>query len=67
MGWAGGSDLFDYVIMQGKKFIPEKINRKKFLKAMIEAFESHDWDTLDECLGLDDAYDEVYNELYPED
>lgn len=67
MGWARGSDLFEAVIKATKKQVKSKKKRKKIYRPIIDAFEEHDWDTLDECEGLDKAYDEIIAEKYPDD
>ena len=38
--------------------------RKNIYIPIIEKFEDCDWDTQDECLGIDPVYDLLYNELY---
>lgn len=65
MGWASGSILFAEVIDVLQKAIPDKEARKVALTHLIDCFEEADWDTLDECLGQDPVYDEIYNERYP--
>lgn len=67
MGWAGGSEVFSGIIAAVKREVAEKEVRKRIYQPIIEAFEDSDWDTQDECLGEDDAYDELYNEKYPPD
>ena len=66
MGWASGSDLFSSVIKVLKKNVPSVKRRKEMYRKLIAAFKEHDWDTLEECLGEDRAYDAVYHELYPD-
>jgi hypothetical protein len=65
MGWASGSYLFDKVIEAAQEYMPDFKIRKKFYLKTIEAFEVHDWDTQDECLNVDLAYDEALYELHP--
>jgi hypothetical protein len=64
MGWASGSSLFSEIIHASKKAIPNSIHRKNFYIEIIQAFEGEDWDTQDECRGLDIAYDEALAELH---
>jgi hypothetical protein len=66
MGWSSGSALFGDVISVIKPNVPDKKVRKKMYLELIASFEDADWDTLDECLGEDDVYDEIYNERYGE-
>lgn len=65
MGWASGSSLFSLVIKSAKKAIPDKRKRVKFYLEMVNAFEQFDWDTQDECIGEDPAYDEAMKTLHP--
>lgn len=66
MGWSSGSSLFNSVIKVIKPNIADKKKRVEIYKELIVAFVDSDWDTLDECLGADDAYDEAVDELYPD-
>jgi hypothetical protein len=67
MGWSSGSGLFGELIDSLMKHVSDDDDRKAIYLDMIEAFEAHDWDTLDECVGVDDVYDEIYEERYPSD
>jgi hypothetical protein len=51
MGWASGSWLAEGVWKIIRKYIPEN-QRAKVAKQIIEAFRSHDWDTVDEAETL---------------
>lgn len=66
MGWAGGSRLFDEVIQAAKLRVEDYEARVAFYEEVIEAFEDEDWDTQDECLGEDPAFDEALYNLHPE-
>jgi hypothetical protein len=66
MGWASGNRLFLEIIQSAKKHIPDPKIRKEFYKEVIIAFEDHDWDTQDECLGEDKAFTEAIKELHPD-
>lgn len=67
MGWGRGSSLFSEVIdvIQGE--VKDFTVRKIIYIRLIEAFESADCDTLDECYGDDPAFDKVWDEMYPSD
>lgn len=67
MGWASGSRLFNKVIAAVQPVVPDFEARKSLYASLVEAFRDHDWDTLDECVGKDPAYDAVYAEKYPDD
>lgn len=62
MGWASGSGLFGIIIDELQDVIEDKQTRKKVYKSLMEAFIQYDWDTYDECVGQDPAYDELYRE-----
>lgn len=59
MGWASGSELFGSLIRTMRKHVPDAKVRTKVYKAMIKAFEDADWDTQDECEGMDPAFDKA--------
>jgi hypothetical protein len=66
MGWASGSGLLANVIMAVKVELDcggkDKI---RFYKRLIEAFEDHDCDTLDECRDIDPLFDNALDQLHP--
>lgn len=65
MGWSSGSSLFsDIIIALNEKDLEEDV-RKKVYESLIPSFEEMDCDTLEECMGEDDAFDEAYKELHP--
>lgn len=59
MGWNQGSEIFDIIIKICVEHIPDKETRKKIYEPIFNSFCEQDWDTENECLGQDDAYDEV--------
>lgn len=65
MGWASGSSLFSEVISAIKPRISDVTLRKEIYKDLINAFENSDWDTQDECMGEDEAYDAALVEVHP--
>lgn len=64
MGWSSGSRLFATVIKAVKDRLPDD-KRKALYIELIGAFEDFDWDTQEECLGLDPVYDAALRELHP--
>lgn len=62
MGWGSGSAIFGEIISSLQENIPDKDVRKKIYQDIYGAFANADWDTEDECLGEDPAFDEVYYE-----
>lgn len=67
MGWASGSDLFDKIIEVMKEAVPDVEARVAAYRKLVDAFRDADWDTLDECLDKDEAYDRVFREIYPDE
>lgn len=65
MGWSGGSRLFGSLITTLMENVPEDAAREAIYRDMVDAFQDADWDTLDECLGDDEVYDAIYEELFP--
>jgi hypothetical protein len=66
MGWDGGSSLMDDIMDGMKKEIPDEETRVKVYKHIIKSMEMCDWDTQDECVGRDPAFDKALKELHPE-
>jgi hypothetical protein len=69
MGWSGGSGIAMALIRVAKKHVSEA-SKPAFYKALIEELESHDCDTLGECMGEDAAFDKAlrkHDPMYAED
>lgn len=66
MGWNTGSEIFDIIIKAVQKHVPDKEIRKEIYKPIYESFCWQDWDTQNEVLGIDPAYDELHHEMEPE-
>ena len=62
MGWASASSIMSDIIKAVKPIVPLKEDRKKIYKPIYDALVSKDWDTTDECVGKDEAYDEIYQQ-----
>ena len=62
MGWGGGTEIFSVIIQEAVKAVPDKEARKKFYEPILAVFYERDWDTVDECMGVDDAFDELMEE-----
>lgn len=58
MGWSSGSEIMNAVI-EAVRDIDGKERRKKIYRTVVSALEDNDWDTQDESLGLDQAFDEL--------
>lgn len=57
MGWNSGSQLFEEIIKNVQANVADAEVRKSIYLPLIEVFRNEDWDTYDECLGEDPAYD----------
>lgn len=66
MGWSSAGDIMDVIMKSSKKYIPDNKKRKEFYIKVIEVFEDHDWDTQDECMGVDKAFDLALKEIHPD-
>ncbi len=65
MGWASGSVIFSQIIKSVQKHVDDKEARKEIYRPIFHQFEADDWDTQDECMGKDEAYDELIKEIHP--
>jgi len=63
MGWSSGSRVADDLIKALQESVEDDYVREEFYKKMIEIFEDHDCDTLDECVGVDAAFDSAFEEF----
>lgn len=63
MGWASGSGILADIIYTTLNVVTDYDDRKELYEEFIKIFESADADTLDECLGIDEAFDDVYKSL----
>lgn len=67
MGWSGGSQLMTDIINCLQEEIGDPDKRYYIYEKIVESMQDMDWDTLDECLGIDEEYDRLYYHIYPED
>jgi hypothetical protein len=66
MGWSSGSEIMNAVIDAVTENVKDKDARKKIYGPIITALEDADWDTQDESMGIDEAFDELMAEQYPD-
>ena len=66
MGWASGGYLFGDLMDTLMKWVPDEKTRQLMYAEIILAFEKSDWDTQDECLGVDSAFDAALRALHPD-
>lgn len=67
MGWASGSQLCTHIIETVHFHVKDEETRGNMYVEIISAFEAADCDTLDECLGIDPAFDEIFKTAYPDE
>ena len=65
MAFTNGSQIFGQVVEQLVDSDVSYDDRKIVYEVLLEVFEDFDAKNLDECLDLDKAFDEVWNEKYP--
>jgi hypothetical protein len=66
MSWSKGSMIMSEIIEALIDTISDD-ERVEVYSALIDIFENYDCDTLNECLEIDEVFDEVYREKYPEE
>jgi len=64
MGWSNGSYVMQEIIAGVVEEVREHDERKRLYIHIINALENADWDTQDECVGIDSAFDEALEELH---
>lgn len=62
MGWGSGSRIMDGIIDAVEENVKDYDTRYKIYKSVYEVMRDADWDTIDECLGQDEAFDQVASE-----
>lgn len=65
MGWATGSGLMSDIIENLNETDLDEEARMKVYEVLISSFETYDCDTLYECTGTDNAFDEIFYSMYP--
>ena len=65
MGWGSGSTLMSDVIKTLRQNVSDSASRQAIYYDLILSFDDQDWDTHDECVGVDPAFDAALKEHYP--
>ena len=66
MGFGSGSDIMTSIIIGAKmRFAHDPDIRRDIYGIVIAALDGHDWDTHDECWGMDEEYNEALKETHP--
>lgn len=66
MGWASASEIVEKLITSAKKHIIDNNKRRRFYIDLISVLEEFDWDTQDECIGLDKSFDLALKKIHPD-
>lgn len=61
MGWSSGTRIVEELIWTVEENVKDSNVRKNLYADIIDAFQSADWDNIDEVLGLSDDFDEIAN------
>jgi hypothetical protein len=64
MGWSGGTEIMVVMIDTLMKVIAKPGTRRRIYRPVIEALRDRDWDTEEECLGMDPAFDSVLKQIF---
>jgi hypothetical protein len=64
VGWGSGTRHMTVIIEPLKEHVPDSDARKAVYRDVLKSFQDGDWDTEDECLGLDSAFDEVLKDNF---
>jgi hypothetical protein len=66
MGWGSGSQVMGELIDSLKRHVPDDEAREAVYVDMINALQDMDCDTLQECEGEDEAFDNALREANPD-
>ena len=66
MGWSGGSRAMGAIITALQGEVLDKETRVRIYEKVVAELEDMDWDNQDECLGDDEAFDEVMVKMHPD-
>lgn len=65
MGWSSGTGVMDAIIKAVQPNVPDEAVRQAIYRPIIEALNEQDWDTQNECMGEDPAFDAALIEVDP--
>lgn len=66
MAWSTGSQIFEEIATVIRANVPNFEDRCDIYRELIPIFENYDAELYD-CVGSDEAFDEVWSELYPQE
>lgn len=66
MGWAAGTVVMRGILAAVRKHTPATRYRVALYRDLIRVLEASDWDTQQECLGIDPLFDEALGHVHPD-
>lgn len=66
MGWSSGTRLVEKVIKSVEATVSSSSEKEWLFFLLIENFRSHDWDNIDEVIGLNPHFDKAACKMFPE-
>ena len=66
MGWSSGTSLVKKMIDIIQENVGDPDKRFYMYIDLINAFEDHDWDNVDEAMGLDPEFDRAAKQIHPD-
>lgn len=66
MGWSTGSSIFEEVASVIRSHVPDYADRVDIYMNIIPIFEDYDAELYDIVGSVDDAFDDAYEQLHPE-
>ena len=67
MGWARGSEIMNNIIHAVQPHVKDHDALKAIYIPIIKALDDSDWDTHDESMDIDPAFDEAMREVNPDE
>jgi len=66
MAWSTGSQIFEEIVTVLRSNVPNFEDRCDIYRELIPIFENYDAELFDVYKTSDEAFDEVWSEMYPE-
>lgn len=66
MAWSTGSEIFEEIVTVLRSNVPNFEDRCDIYRELIPIFENYDAELFDVYKTSDEAFDEVWSEMYPE-
>lgn len=65
MGWSIGSRIMNEIIAAVQPHVADQATREAIYRPIVEVMEDADWDTQDESMGEDPAFDALMRDMHP--